>query len=263
MIKSLSVIIPCLNAESFIYKKVIKLSKVLKNLKIKFEIIVINDGSKDNTLREMLKLKKKLKLIKCVNYKSNKGKSYIIKKNIGKTKFNHVILVDCDLPYFQVFKVVVNKLLSGYDLVIVNRRHKKSRLQKESINTYQIVRYFIGNIIGRLSCFLLNIDISQSDTQAGLKGLRKFPKLKKLDFISEKFFLDLEIIYYYSKMKKKIFNVPVVFKIPKKSSIKIFSLKNFAIINELMRVIIALNFSNKNLQLLERTKNKNTITKNF
>jgi len=262
MIKSLSVIIPCLNAERFIYKKVIKLNKLLKSFKIKFEIIVINDGSKDNTFSEMLRLKKKLKLVKCVNYKRNKGKSYIIKKNINKTRFDHIVLVDCDLPYFQVFKVVVNKLFAGYDLVIVNRRHKKSRVQKGSIHAYQIMRYFIGNIIGKLSCFLLNIDISGGDTQAGLKGLKKFPKFKNLHFISEKFFLDLEIIYYYLKMKKNIFNVPVVFKIPKKSSIKIFSLRNFGIINELIRVIIALNFSNKNLHLLKKTKNKNTIIKN-
>ena len=263
MTKSLSVIIPCLNAESFIYKKVIKLNKRLKNLKTKFEIIVINDGSKDNTLRELLRLKKRLKSVKCVHYKRNKGKSYVIKKNINKTKFNNVVLVDCDLPYFQVFRTVVNKLLAGYDLVIVNRRHKKSRVQKGSIHAYQIIRHFIGNIIGKLSCFLLNIDIFGSDTQAGLKGIRKFPKFKNLHFISEKFFLDLEIIYHYLKMKKKIFSVPVIFKIPKKSSIKIFSLKNFEIFNELMRVIIALNFSNKNLHLLRKSKNKNTIIKNF
>ena len=67
MNRSLSIIIPCLNAESFIYKKVIKLNERLKKLKTKFEIIVINDGSEDNTLRELLRLKKKLKSVRsCV-----------------------------------------------------------------------------------------------------------------------------------------------------------------------------------------------------
>ena len=252
MNRSLSIIIPCLNAESFIYKKVIKLNERLKKLKTKFEIIVINDGSEDNTLRELLRLKKKLKSVKCVNYKKNKGKSYVIKKNIKKTKFNNVVLVDCDLPYFQVFRTVINKLLSGYDLVIVNRRHKKSKIQKGSFHGYQIIRNFIGNIIGKLSCFLLNINISGSDTQAGLKGLKKFPQFKNLHFISEKFFLDLEIIYYYLKMKKRILSVPVIFKISKKSTIKIISLRNFEIINELIKVIIVLIFSNKNLHLLKK-----------
>ena len=252
MTKSVSVILPCFNAEKFIEKKVKVLFQKLKKYKIKFEIILINDGSSDRTFEELNKIKKKLNFIKIINYRKNKGKSYITKNNINKTKYENVILIDCDLPYFQVFEKIIRKLHSGYDLVLVNRRHKKSKVKKEFFHPYQIVRYFLGNLIGRISCYILNINIEGSDTQAGLKGIKKVKNFKKINFISDKFFLDLEIIFFYLKLKKKIFSVPVSYKIPNESSIKIFSIKNLKIIFELCKVIIYLIFNNKNLQKLKK-----------
>ena len=256
MNKSLSVILPCFNAEKFIEKKVKLLFHKLKQYKIKFEIILINDGSSDKTLEQLIKIKKKLKFIKIVNYKKNKGKSFITKSNMNKTKYKNVILIDCDLPYFQVFEKIIRKLHSGYDLVLVNRRHKKSKIKKEFFHPYQIIRYFIGNFIGKVSCYILNINIEGSDTQAGLKGIRKINNFDKIKFISNKFFLDLEIIFFYLKLKKKLFSVPVSYKIPNESSIKIFSIKNFNIVYELCKVIIYLIFNNKNLLKLKKLKNK-------
>ena len=173
MTKAISLILPCYNAEKFIEKKVFILFHKLKKLKIQHEVILINDGSEDTTLLKLRKLKKKYKKIKIINYIKNKGKSFITKNAINKTKYENIILIDCDLPYFQVFNKVVKKLLTGYDLVLVNRRHQKSRVKKEFFHPYQIIRFFIGNFIGRVSCFILNINISGSDTQAGLKGIKK------------------------------------------------------------------------------------------
>ena len=60
--KKLSVIIPSYNDEKIIEKKILKLIAKLKRIKVKFEIIIINDGSIDNTLSVLKKVEKILKI---------------------------------------------------------------------------------------------------------------------------------------------------------------------------------------------------------
>ena len=60
--KKLSVIIPSYNDEKIIEKKILKLIAKLKRKKINFEIIIINDGSIDNTLSVLKKVRKILKI---------------------------------------------------------------------------------------------------------------------------------------------------------------------------------------------------------
>ena len=55
----LSILIPCFNEEKLLQKSYIEIIKSLKNLNIKnYEIIFIDDGSKDNTLNLIKKIKK-------------------------------------------------------------------------------------------------------------------------------------------------------------------------------------------------------------
>ena len=236
----LSIIIPTFNDENIIKKKIYLLNKKLKKLPIKYEIIVINDGSKDGTKSEIKKISKKYKLI-LIDNNINKGKSYSINKGLNKSKYENVILTDSNLPYFSSFNKIIKKLDENYDFVFVNRRHKKSKIINRKLNFYQKSRYFIGYIVSLIVRLALNMNIFGGDTQSGLKGFKKIKNFRKLKFISSKFFLDLEIMYYYKKLNKKFYPIPVKYKIDDKSSIKIFSLKkNFEIIIELFRVILNL-----------------------
>ena len=55
---SVSFIIPCYNSEPFIFSNIIKVINEAKRLKVNYQIIIINDGSTDNTNFEINKLKK-------------------------------------------------------------------------------------------------------------------------------------------------------------------------------------------------------------
>ena len=77
---SISIIIPCFNDEISIKKKLNSLSRKLKKIKIKYEVIVINDGSSDDTLRELKSVGIKKNYIKIISNRKNFGKSYSIKK---------------------------------------------------------------------------------------------------------------------------------------------------------------------------------------
>lgn len=226
-------IIPCYNAEKIIYNNHKRLSSFLKKNKIKKKIIYINDGSKDKTLNELKKINEKN--IKILDNKENSGKSYSIIKALKFVKNDNVVLIDCDLPYFTYLKKVINGL-NKFDLIIVNRKIEKSSNTEKSFNFYKIFRNFISNILGNIIEKKLKLDV-KGDTQAGLKAFKISKKILKENFISKYYFFDIELISFFKKNKLKIKLVPVKFKISTKSSIKIFSLKNFKIIYEFYKIL--------------------------
>ena len=116
-------IIPCYNASKIIDENNKKLNKFIKKAKIKGKIIYINDGSEDNTLKELKKIKSKN--IKIINNKYNLGKSKSIINVLKTINAKKVVLIDCDLPYFRYLRTTI-KNLKKYDLVTINRKLKNS-----------------------------------------------------------------------------------------------------------------------------------------
>ena len=244
--KSLSIIIPTFNDEKIIKKKLIYLFNKIKKAKLNFEIIVINDGSTDKTLNELKSIGNKIKVI---NNSSNRGKSYSIRRGLVKSKFQHIILIDSDLPYFEKFDLIIQKLKKKYDFVFINRRHPNSRLI-ENNSLYKYLRNFISFLISLLLKRCLNFEDKKIDTQAGLKGFKKLNNFRNIKFFSNKFFLDIELLYLYYNNKKKITSIPVTYKISRNSSIKIYKIfSNLQILFELTFVLLSLilkNINNKN-----------------
>ena len=235
----ISFVIPCYNAEDFILKNIIKLKKKIDNLNINYEIILIDDGSGDDTYLLLEEIKKKYKFISLIKNKENIGKSYSLLRGIKKSKFKNIIIIDCDLPYFKSIDKIIHFLKKDYDLVIVNRKLKESKLINKKLNLYQIVRFSLGAIIAFINKKILKLDIEGGDTQAGLKGFKKNRFFLNNKFISRKFFFDLELIHLYSKKKLKIISIKTLFYVPKKSSIKIFNLiNNFYILKELINILL-------------------------
>ncbi len=109
-----SIIIPTFNDEKIIKKKVLLLIKKLKQFSIKYEIIIVNDGSIDKTELFVKDLLKKYK-INLINNKINQGKSFSIIRGIKKSRYEYVILIDSDLPYFlqlnKVIKLLKKKMI--------------------------------------------------------------------------------------------------------------------------------------------------------
>ena len=134
--KSISIIIPCYNAEKFIRKNIRFLIKIIKKEKLSYQLILIDDGSTDNTKQVIKKLSNKS--IKKIFLPKNIGKSFAIKLALKSAKHQNIILIDCDLPYFDKLRLVIKKLKNGYDFVSVDRRHRKSNLKEKKLNFYQL-----------------------------------------------------------------------------------------------------------------------------
>jgi len=94
----LSVIIPAFNEERTIEELIKKVDAVLLANDIEKEIIVVDDGSIDNTLNILESLENKHKLV-LVKHQKNQGKGAAIRTGILKATGEFVIIQDADLEY--------------------------------------------------------------------------------------------------------------------------------------------------------------------
>ena len=236
MNKKFIFLVPCFNCGKFIFNNSKKLIKEIKKNKINYELLFLNDGSSDNTLNELKRVKSLNKKIKIISYKKNLGKSSILKIAIKNLSNCIVVFYDCDLPYFEYLTKLILMLKSGKKFVTIDRRSRKSKFDNNQQNIYQISRYVISKLVNIIISYLLMKNY-KGDTQSGLKGFQVDNKLKKQNFVSTKFFLDAEIISYYTKNNVHITSIPINYKISKQSSIKIFDFNNIIYLLELIKII--------------------------
>jgi len=96
MSKKLSIIIPIFNEEKTIIEILKKIKDTKKN-QFEYEVIVVNDGSTDNTF-QFLDQNKNL-YSKILNFKKNSGKGFAIKEGLKIASGEYVIFQDGDLEY--------------------------------------------------------------------------------------------------------------------------------------------------------------------
>ena len=233
---NVSCVVPCYNCEEYVKKNILKLYNRFKILKVKFELVLVDDHSNDATYIKINELKKKLSKIKIIKNSINSGKSFSLIKGIKASKYNHIVIIDCDLPYFNSISQIIKNLKKN-DMVIINRRLPNSKLAKGKLNFYQFGRNVLGERINDFLRFWFKINIK--DTQAGLKGFIKPRNFSKIKFISKRFFFDLELILLFLSRDKKILSLKTVFKTSKKSTINFMDFKrNFETFFELIKVCI-------------------------
>ena len=113
---SISFVLPCFNEEKNLDAAYNSLIKAIKKNKLKYEIIFINDGSSDHTLK-ILKQLKKYNHIRVLNNKYNKGFAYSFKLDLSKQKqICATSLSDNTFPPTQLSKMIKN--YQKYDLIL-------------------------------------------------------------------------------------------------------------------------------------------------
>ena len=121
----ISVVIPAYNEENAIKKTIEEIKKVLKENKLDkgSEIIVVNDGSKDNTGAIASECG-----IVVINNPTNMGYGFSLKRGIKAAKNETIVITDADLTYpFDVVPDMLKKKQEGFDLVVAARTGKYYR----------------------------------------------------------------------------------------------------------------------------------------
>jgi dolichol-phosphate mannosyltransferase len=121
-----SVIIPAFNEEESVGKTLGELYEYLRQTFAEFEILIIDDGSTDNTGKELARLKTEYEKMSYVCLGENMGQSMALISGIKASKHNLIIMMDGDGQYFPGdIKKLYDKLSDPVRLVSGKRDNRK------------------------------------------------------------------------------------------------------------------------------------------
>mgnify|MGYP005843933915 CR=1 FL=1 len=156
----LSIIIPCYNEERTISKL---LDKVLKADigKVKKEIIIIDDGSRDKTLSIAEKYVKNKSYIKLLKNKNNRGKGFSIRKGLKKATGDIILIQDADLEYYPSdYNELIKPIINNEVKVVYGSRW----LRKEESDKKYYLSWYGTRILTFLANTLYNAEITDEST---------------------------------------------------------------------------------------------------
>lgn len=217
----LSVVVPAYNEEKRLPQTLATIGDYLKKQAYGYEIIVVNDGSKDGTGRAAENLIGKIGNLKLIDNRINRGKGYVVRQGMLAANGKIRLFTDSDnstpigeieklLPYFG----------QGYDMVIGSRDAKGARLDPPQ----PLYRRFLGEAFGLLSNIIAGT-WGISDTQCGFKamtGQAAKEILPKCEI--DRFAFDPEILAIAKKRKLKIKEVGILWKNDTGGTIKLKSM---------------------------------------
>lgn len=125
----LSVIIPCYNEQEnvpFFYEEFLKNQTFFRERGMEFELIYVNDGSKDGTVMEIKKLHERDSRVHLISFSRNFGKEAAMYAGLEKSKGDYVVIMDVDLqdpP--SLLPEMFAGLDEGYDCVATRRVSRK------------------------------------------------------------------------------------------------------------------------------------------
>lgn len=93
----ISIVLSCYNESDAVRSFFDKTLPILNKLKMSYEIICVNDGSTDDTLKELTKVKRSLPVLKIIDFSKNFGKDAAMTAGLDFSTGNCVIPMDCDL----------------------------------------------------------------------------------------------------------------------------------------------------------------------
>jgi polyisoprenyl-phosphate glycosyltransferase len=132
---TLSIIAPLLNEEENVYELFNRLKKVCQKINCSYEIILVDDGSTDNTLQVIEKIAQEASNIKFISFSRNFGHQAALFAGIEKSTGDTIVLIDGDLqdPPEEI-ENLWNKINEGNDVVYAKRkvRNGESFLKKST-----------------------------------------------------------------------------------------------------------------------------------
>ena len=168
-----SVVVPLFNEEESLEELYERVVKVLTDAGYSFEVIFVDDGSKDNSFEVLKSLRNRDKRVKIISFMRNYGKSAALAEGFRVARGDYVITMDADLQDNpEEIPSLISKLNEGFDLVSGWKKNRKDPISKTLPSK-------IFNLVTSLVT-----GIKLHDFNCGLKAYRK-EVVKRLSIYGE------------------------------------------------------------------------------
>lgn len=196
--REISVIVPAYNEEGNIVPLVKQLKRVLSQNRIRYEIIVVDDRSTDQTAQK-IRPHVDNENVRYQVKQGRQGKAFSILEGAKGARYSAVAMIDADLQYPPAaLPEMLDKLREGYDVVVANRNTDSyGFLRKAASRTFA---FAFGKLLHRIDC----------DVQSGLKLFRK-KVIEQADLDPTPWTFDLEFLLQAKQAGYRIGTVDIVF----------------------------------------------------
>ena len=202
----LSFVVPAYNEEESIETALGTLDGVVKDKRLPYEIVVVDDGSRDKTLSRAIKYASRNGHVKVLSYTQNEGKGYAVRTGFLQTKGDVVVFADSDMDIdLSTISKYVDALEHG-DIVVATKWHPDSRVDMP------LIRRILSHGFNVLVRILTGANLK--DTQVGLKVMKKsafaniFPRL-----CVKRYAFDVELLAVASLYGLRIVQMPTQLRI--------------------------------------------------
>ncbi|MCG8697979.1 MAG: glycosyltransferase family 2 protein, partial [Bacteroidales bacterium] len=147
MSKLITILVPAYNEESVLPMFYKRLTEVINKLPYRFEILFVNDGSKDKTIDILHELREKDKRISFVSLSRNYGKEIAMAAGFDHTKGDALVVIDADLqdpP--ELIEQMIKKWEEGYDDVYAQRISRQGETWLKKVTSKMFYR-----LLGKLT----------------------------------------------------------------------------------------------------------------
>jgi len=197
--KEISLILTTYNEENFIRVTLVQIFKILKNP----EVIIVDDNSKDRTVKIIKEFKKKNKKknIKLISRTKAKGLASAFMVGVYNANFKYVGWLDSNMSYvLKLFPFMKKKLDKNYDLVLLSRYISSGKDNRSAL------RVFCSLILNKFCQFYLTNKIKDFSSGMFLMKRSMLNEIVPLGYGYGEFFI--EFIYKLSKANFKILEFP-------------------------------------------------------
>ncbi len=151
----LSAVVPVMNEEENIPLVFKELTSAIEKEGLSHEIIFVDDGSADNSFKEMMKLKEQFPTVKIVRFRSNKGKTAALSAGFRAARGEMIVTIDADLQESpQEIGKMIKEMEKGYDLVSAWRYNRQDSATKNLVSRIfnRFVRLITDDNLHDINC---------------------------------------------------------------------------------------------------------------
>jgi dolichyl-phosphate beta-glucosyltransferase len=202
----LSVVIPAYNERERLKRFVPGIVEYLGSKNRPFEIVVVNDGSKDDTAQVARELSKTFPILRLVDLQPNRGKGGAVKAGMLDARGQYVVFTDADqsTPISEVDKLLTKLEHEGYDMAIGSRSMPGARVEEPQV-WYRALAGKLFGIGTKLFCIH-----GIYDTQCGFKAMKQEAAQKVFPQVtSNSAIFDIEMLVVATRAGYRIAEVAV------------------------------------------------------
>ena len=205
----LSIVIPAFEEGRKIARDVVAATVFLQANKLEGEIIVVDDGSRDNTAAAARAVRMPTGVeLNVIRYEQHRGKGYAVRAGMKATRGRYAMFADCGLcvPYGDALYGLDMLKSGGYDIAHGSRRH----IQSDILRDQPWHRRLLSHMFKSTVRIAMGVPRELTDTQCGFK-MYKGDVARELygQCITDGFMFDIETILRAAKKGYRIGEFPV------------------------------------------------------